>query len=299
MFKNSAVVRGTFQNSDSLPLIFSSSRKTPSILSSMSKILGLPQKNRRQSQKKSAVFAIPTYNESENIATLIGQLEKVFTKLPAWQFDILIIDDESPDGTADIVKLLQKTYRNLHLISGKKKGLGVAYRRGFQHILQNFNPDFIFQMDADLQHNPQDIPRFLEKTKEGYEFIIGSRYIPGGDYPNWSFKRKLYSWGANLIARYIAGIYHIEDCTSGFRCISTRFLRSFDLNSLSGNGYAFQMSLLHAASKKRIPITQIPILFPSRSKGKSKLGNHDIGEFFLNAIKLRFKKYRSLGRIDQ
>ncbi len=147
------------------------------------------------------------------------------------------------------------------------------------------------QMDADLQHSPFDIPRFLAKAARGYEFIIGSRYIPGGDYPNWSFKRKLYSWGANLIARYIAGIYDIDDCTSGFRLISAKFLRSFDLLELKSNGYAFQMSLLHAASKKRIPIIQIPILFPNRRKGESKLGRKDIWEFFVNAIKLRFKNY--------
>jgi dolichol-phosphate mannosyltransferase len=152
------------------------------------------------------------------------------------------------------------------------------------------------QMDADLQHNPEDIPRFLSKAGRGYQFIIGSRYISGGDYPEWSFKRKLYSWGANLIARYIAGIYDIDDCTSGFRCISAKFLRSFDLKDLKSNGYAFQMSLLHAAHRKHIPITQIPILFPNRKKGESKLGHRDIREFFVNAVKLRFKRYHWLDK---
>jgi len=241
----------------------------------------------------SAVIAIPTYNEAQNVKILIKKLEKVFITSPDWNFSIVIVDDESPDKTADIIRKLQTTNPNLYLISGTKKGIGTAYTRGFEYILKNHKPDFIFQMDADLQHNPDDIPRFLEKTKQGYEFIIGSRYVAGGDYPDWSFKRKLYSWGANLIARYIAGIYNINDCTSGFRCISAEFLRSFRLKSLKADGYAFQMSLLHAASKRKIKIIEIPILFPNRTKGISKLGRKDIREFFLNAIWLRFKKYSS------
>jgi dolichol-phosphate mannosyltransferase len=246
---------------------------------------------KKNSTTKSAFFAIPTYNEAENITALIEKLEQVFKKTTGWKFDILIIDDNSPDNTARIVKNLQKKYTNIHLITGPKKGLGAAYTRGFKHILKHFKPDYIFEMDADLQHNPNDIPRFLRKTEEGYEFIIGSRYIAGGDYPNWSFKRKLYSWGANFIARKIAGIYDIEDCTSGYRCVSAKFLRSLNLDSLKADGYAFQLSLLHAASRKKIRIIQIPILFPNRQKGTSKLGHRDIREFFINAFRLRFKRY--------
>lgn len=208
-----------------------------------------------------------------------------------WQFYILIIDDNSPDGTADIVKKLQKEWPDIHLLSGEKQGLGMAYTSGFQYILNHFKTDYIFQMDADLQHSPEDLPRFIQKAEDGYDFIIGSRYVAGGDYPNWSFHRKLYSWGANIIARTIAGIRGIEDCTSGFRCIRTDFLKSFDLRSLKANGYAFQMSLLHAAFKKGLKIIEIPILFPNRTKGESKLGHQDISEFFINAFKLRFKRY--------
>lgn len=240
--------------------------------------------------KKEVWIALPTYNEAQNIAKLVQALEDEFKKLPSWNFNILVIDDNSPDGTAKKVQGLQKKHPHLHLLSGEKKGLGVAYTRGFQHILKN-PVDYVFQMDADFQHNPEYIPEFLKKTAEGYDFIIGSRYVAGGDYPNWSFKRKIYSWGANFIARKIAGIYDIEDCTSGFRCISAKFLKSFDLKALKSNGYAFQMSLLHAATKKKIAITEIPIQFPNREKGESKLGKKDIKEFFLNAIRLRFKKY--------
>jgi len=258
-----------------------------------------------EKSEKSAFIAIPTYNEAENIRPLIEELEKVFATVKGWRFSILVIDDNSPDGTAKIVKEMQKrpaptpdaddgTDRrpDIHLIQSEKKGLGAAYTRGFNYILLHFTPDFIFEMDADFQHDPKDIPRFIKKTEEGFQFIIGSRYIAGGDYPNWSFRRKLYSWGANLVARFIAGIYNVEDCTSGFRCISAKFLRSLDIENLQSDGYAFQMSLLHAAHKKRIPIIQIPILFSGRRKGKSKLGHKDIREFFFNAFKLRFKRYK-------
>lgn len=237
-------------------------------------------------------IAIPTFNEAGNVENLIKQIDKVASSLKNWHVEIVIIDDNSPDGTADIIKSLQKKRKNLHLLTGEKKGLGAAYTRGFEYILNTFDPDYVIQMDADLQHNPKDIARLLAETKKGYEFIIGSRYIAGGDYPNWSFKRKLYSWGANVIARNIAGIKGIDDCTSGFRCISGKFLKSFNIKTLEANGYAFQMNLLHAASKKRIPITQIPILFPNRKKGESKLQKKDIKEFFINAFKLRFKRYK-------
>ncbi len=240
---------------------------------------------------KKLAIAIPTYNEAENLEELLNKLRKTVTTLKKWQIDIVIIDDNSPDGTAKKVQKYQADFPGLHLMEGRKEGLGAAYTRAFQYILKNLKPDYIMQMDADLQHNPSDIPRFLIKAEQGYDFIIGSRYITGGDYPNWSFKRKILSWGANFIARNIAGIYHVKDCTSGFRCISANFLKSFALQGLKTNSYAFQMSLLHAASKKTLRIVEIPILFPNRKKGNSKLGHRDIREFFINAFQLRFKKY--------
>lgn len=222
---------------------------------------------------------------------MVTQLQSAFQTIKNWNFQILIIDDNSPDNTAIIVEELRKKHSNLHLITDEKKGLGQAYTRGLTHILKNFQTDYIFQMDADLQHNPKDIHRFIQKAEKGYEFIIGSRYIAGGDYPQWSFHRKVYSWGANRIAQVISGIQGVEDCTSGFRCIQTKFLKSFHLTTLKANGYAFQMSLLHAAYKKGIKIIEIPILFPNRTKGESKLGHQDVQEFFINAFKLRFKRY--------
>lgn len=238
-------------------------------------------------------IALPTYNEAPNIAETISRINSAAKKLDAQKYglDILVIDDNSPDGTAQIVKDLQKKQTNLHLLTGEKKGLGAAYIRGMTHILNNYTPDYIMEMDADLQHDPDEIPNFLQKAGEGYDFIIGSRYIKGGDSSEFGLKRQIYSWGANFIARFIAGIYKVSDCTSGFRCISAKFLKHINLQSLQSKGYAFQMDLLHAASKNGLKIAEIPITFPDRRHGSSKLGAKDVKEFFASAIRLRFKKY--------
>ncbi len=205
---------------------------------------------------------------------------------------ILVVDDRSPDKTAEAVEALQKDRPNLHLLNGNKKGLGEAYKRGFSYAIKHLRPDYIFQMDADFQHDPGDIPRFLKMAEKGYEFIIGSRYIPGGDCPNWEFKRKLYSWLANVGGRILAGIKGINDCTSGYRCIKADFLKNLHLEQLKSNGYAFQLTLIHAATRKKLRIIEIPILFHSRKKGVSKLGHKDIWEFIFNAMRLRFHRYR-------
>lgn len=242
-------------------------------------------------KKRSAAVILPTFNEKENIGRMLFNLKKVFETISDWDIDILVVDDKSPDGTAEVVREYQKKYSGIYLIEGEKLGLGRAYVRGFRYVLDHLNSDYVFEMDADFQHDPKDIVRFLEKAQFGYDFIIGSRYIPGGDIPSWDLRRKIYSFGANLLARYIAGIREINDCTSGFRCISTRFLRSFDFESIKASGYAFQMSLLHAAIKRNVRIVQIPILFLKRANGASKLGKKDIFEFFINAFKLRLTRY--------
>ena len=244
---------------------------------------------------KKVFIALPTYNEAQNIRETLDRIYLAFKNIKNWELGILVIDDNSPDGTAEIVKELQVHHKSLHLLSGPKHGLGAAYIRGMSHIIKNFDPDYIMEMDADLQHNPDDIIRFLDKADKGYEFIIGSRYINKDTDTKFGLNRKIYSWGANFIARYIAGIYNIKDCTSGFRCISAKFLKNIELNKLQAKGYAFQMDLLHAAhrasGKSGLRIIEIPIQFPDRLRGTSKLGPKDVSEFFVNALKLRLKKY--------
>ncbi|MFA5829843.1 MAG: polyprenol monophosphomannose synthase [Candidatus Gracilibacteria bacterium] len=242
-------------------------------------------------RKLKACVVIPTYNERENIEELLLKIKKVSSKITNWELDILIVDDHSPDQTSDVVKKLQKLHHNIHLLNGPKEGLGKAYIRGFKYALQNIPCDYILEMDADGQHNPEDLPRFLEKAEQNYQFIIGSRYLSTEQKIHWDKKRKLISKIANFVARNIAGIDNIKDCTSGFRCISRAFLESFNLDALKSNGYAFQMDLLHAATKKQISIIEIPINFPDRKKGFSKLGLKDAFEFIFSAFKLRFKQY--------
>ncbi|HRY91563.1 MAG TPA: polyprenol monophosphomannose synthase [Candidatus Gracilibacteria bacterium] len=252
---------------------------------------------------KTIVIALPTYNEAQNIRETISRIQKVAAELlkqKSWNLQVLVIDDNSPDGTAKIVADIISSgsqpapgagqLPELGLITGQKQGLGAAYIRGITYILQNMNPDYIMEMDADLQHSPEDIPRFLEKAEQGYEFIIGSRYISGKDITEFGFLRKINSWTANFIARYLAGIYKVQDCTSGFRCISAKFLRDCNLNTIQSKGYSFQMSLLKRAYQSKIRITEIPIHFPDRQKGQSKLGLKDIFEFFTDAVKLRVRK---------
>ncbi len=236
-------------------------------------------------------IVIPTYNEKGNIGRLIKAIRAESKAINNWKVSVLVVDDNSPDGTADVVRELQTGAEDLHLITGERNGLGAAYIRGFGHALKNLNPDYLMEMDADLQHNPADIKRFLVEADAGHQFIIGSRYISGADFPNWSFKRKVYSWGANMLARNIAGIGRVKDCTSGFRCIDANFLRSFDLKDIEGNGYVFQVSLLHAAKHRQLKIKEIPILFPERTDGESKLGRKDIVEFCFLAFTLRTKRY--------
>lgn len=234
---------------------------------------------------------IPTYNEAENIGRLVKAIDRVVEGVAGWDVSVLVVDDESPDGTADVVKTLTTENLKLELITGPKKGLGAAYIRGFRYAIDNFGPDYIMEMDADFQHEPKDILRFLAEAEKGEEFIIGSRYVPGGDIPGWTFRRKVYSWGANVLARQIAGVGGVSDCTSGFRCIDARLFKSFDLGDIKANGYAFQLNLLHVAVRKGLKIKEIPILFPDREAGESKLGRKDISEFFFLAFMLRFKKY--------
>jgi len=145
-------------------------------------------------------------------------------------------------------------------------------------------------MDADFSHDPKDIPKFLKEIKNGYGFVIGSRYIPGGDTPDWGFDRKLISSGGNFFARVIAGLYKVKDCTSGYRAIRSSLIKKINLNNLKVKGYSFQMNLLYEAVKNKAKIKEVPIIFVDRHVGTSKIERKDVYEFFINSFKLRFGK---------
>ena len=229
---------------------------------------------------QTACVVIPTYNEAENISILLDKIFLVTKSIKQWDLHILVVDDSSPDGTADVVKKSMKEHKKLHLLNGSKQGLGVAYIRGFTHAIKTLNPAVLFEMDADFSHPPELIPTFLKRIEEGSDFVVGSRYIKGGATPDWNFKRKLISRGGNLFARIIAGLSKVHDCTSGYRAIKVSLLKKIDLNNLGAKGYSFQMNLLYEAVVQKAKISEIPLIFRDRTKGESKMKTGDLVEFF-------------------
>ena len=240
-----------------------------------------------------SVIIIPTFNERDNIGLLIDALQSQFPSL-AHEMHILVVDDNSPDGTAEVVRELRHRYANLHLIEGRKAGLGAAYIRGMRFALDVLQADVIFEMDADFSHKPEDVPRLLNEIDAGADFVIGSRYVNGGSIPpEWGLLRRLNSWGGNIAARYIVGISRVRDCTAGFRAIRAALLRRIDLDRLGVQGYAFQVVLLYAAIMEEAVIREVPVEFIDRQHGESKLGISDIIEFLANVWWIRLESYRT------
>ncbi len=236
------------------------------------------------------VIIIPTYNENENIAPLITALQKVFQELP-YDMNILIVDDNSPDGTAQTVKDLMRRSSNIHLITGRKQGLGLAYMRGMKYALDVLRATVIVEMDADFSHNPADVPLMIKTLEKGYDFIIGSRYVQGGKIPeDWGFTCRMISLGGNMFARYVGGLHEIHDCTAGFRAIHASVLKKIDLTKLGVKGYAFQVALLSWAVANHALIKEIPVEFVNRIRGETKIGISDIIEFITLVWSIRFRK---------
>lgn len=223
---------------------------------------------------KKALIVLPTYNEKENIKTLIPAIFNIAKKIKDWQIFILVVDDYSPDKTFLEVKTLQKKYPNLHSIKKKKEGLGKAYYHGFLHGISQFNPEVIIEMDADWSHNPALIPKLLRKIDQGEEFVIGSRYIKGGSIPkNWQWYRKIFSIFGNLFCCLGFMNFKIHDWTSGYRAIKSFFLENNLSKIKKYNGYVFQIALLDQAIKSGLKISEIPLVFAERKTGKSKINS--------------------------
>lgn len=244
------------------------------------------------------VITLPTYNEAENIEKFIGCLLEEFPHIEQggeFNLEILVVDDFSPDGTGDIVKRLAVNEKRIHLVQKEKQGLGAAYIFGFKYAMSELGADWIVEMDSDFSHKPQDLPRLIKAIGEGATFVIGSRYVKGGSIPSdWPLLRKLNSKFGNIFARYVAGLYGVKDCTSGFRLINVDLLKKLDLNRLNANGYSFQMNILYELLRRGAMVKEVPIQFVDREFGKSKLGISDILEFMKNAVTLRLK--RTLGQ---
>lgn len=240
--------------------------------------------------KPIACIVLPTYNEAENVTYVIPWIFQQVQKITTHDLHVLVIDDNSPDGTQDIVHLLMDRFSNLHLLTGHKKGLGEAYKRGMIHAIDNLSPDLIFEMDADGQHDAELIPLFITLANYGFSLVIGSRFVQGGLTPDFSLRRKIISRVGNWMIRFVGGIPRIHDCTSGFRCINAELIKKCNFTSLSTRGYSFQSSLLCELLRNGAKIIEVPIVFPDRKHGESKLTMRDQVEFLINIIKLRFAK---------
>ena len=250
------------------------------------------EKNKKSIIKIQVCFVLPTFNEADNIRNVIEAIFDQQVNVPDYQFKVLVVDDNSSDGTQQIVNQLIEKYDSLYLISGEKNGLGNAYKRGFAYALKTLNPDFIFQMDSDGQHDPQIIPDFISQVNQGYSLVIGSRFIEGGTTSEFSVRRKLISRLGNILVRYIGGVRHIRDCTSGYRCISTSYLKNCNFRFLSTQGYSFQSSLVCDLVAQGADCKEIPIVFSKRSFGNSKLSLKDQLEFIWNIPKLGFRTHK-------
>lgn len=219
------------------------------------------------------VVIIPTYNEKGNIERLIKILEEeVFPTIKNHDMNILVADDNSPDGTGDAVRSLMKRWKNISINSGEKKGLGAAYVRGMTYSIEKLGADIMFEMDADLSHNPHKVPEFLKKIDEGYDMVIGTRYSQGGSIPhNWPIQRKAFSVLGNLTVRTILMRFKIHDWTGGFRALRRKVFLKEKENLTAFRGYTFQVSFLHKAARDGFKIAEIPIHFTDRTLGRSKI----------------------------
>jgi len=225
----------------------------------------------------------PTYNEADNIEKFIGQVLAQHSSV-----EMLIVDDNSPDGTAAIVERMMAANPRIHILKRPgKMGLGTAYVDGFRYALRE-GYEYIFEMDADFSHNPEEIPRFLAKAQE-YDLVIGSRYTNGVRVVNWPIRRLLLSYAANVYTRVITGM-PVKDATGGFKCFHRRVLEAIDLDRVHSNGYAFQIEMNFKAYTKGFKLCEHPIIFVDRASGLSKMSRKIVYEAVFMVWTLKFRK---------
>ena len=227
-----------------------------------------------------SIVVIPTYNERDNIERLVHEILAQNAGI-----DVLIIDDNSPDGTGEIVDGLAKTNPRIHILHRPGKlGLGSAYRDGFRYALDN-GADQIIEMDADFSHDPSMLPVFLEKIKE-CDFVIGTRYLNGVSVVNWPIRRLILSYCANVYTRIITGLT-ISDCTGGFKCFRRNVLESINLETIKSDGYSFQIEMNYRCVEKGFRVCEVPIIFIDRHAGSSKMSKKIMWEAVVMVWKLK------------
>ncbi|MCB0113784.1 MAG: polyprenol monophosphomannose synthase [Caldilineaceae bacterium] len=228
-----------------------------------------------------ALVIVPTYNEKENLAKLVGRLRA----LPG-DVHVLVVDDNSPDGTGDIADGMAATDPGVHVLhrSGKL-GLGTAYRTGFRYGLDR-DYRYICTMDADFSHSPESVPDLLDKAASGYDLVVGSRYVRGGAVVGSTAFRKFISYGANWLAHVLLGV-SVHDCTAGFRCYHRRVLETIDLDAIFSSGYSFLTEMAFLCERAGFRIGEVPITFVNRTEGASKISKNEIYKAFYTLLRLR------------
>lgn len=230
------------------------------------------------------IIVIPTYNEIENIEAIITAVFNL-----NYNLHILVVDDNSPDGTADKVIELQNKYKDLFILQRKgKQGLGTAYVAGFKWAIEN-RYEYIYEMDADFSHNPNDLIALHQACLNGADLSVGSRYVTGVNVVNWPLSRVLLSYFASVYVNLITGM-KINDTTAGFVCYKTDTLKAINLDKIKFVGYAFQIEMKYRAFSKNLKIVEVPIIFTDRTRGESKMSNSIIKEAIFGVISLRIRK---------
>jgi dolichol-phosphate mannosyltransferase len=215
-----------------------------------------------------AVVCLPTYNERENLERMVRALDA---------YDVLVIDDGSPDGTGEIADRLAAELPNVSVLHrARKEGLGPAYLAGFRHALAN-GAELVLEMDCDFSHDPADVGRLVAEARNGADLVLGSRYVRGGSVANWGVARRIVSAGGSLYARLLLGV-PVRDLTGGFKCYRRRVLESIDLDAISSKGYAFQIETTYRALRKGFRVVEVPIAFTDRTEGASKMSRAIVAE---------------------
>lgn len=249
---------------------------------------------RRLSQYRNIVIVIPTYNEIQTIIKLIREIGEL--SIRDYQLSVLVVDDNSPDGTANAVHTYASNHKYVYLLSRpEKNGIGAAYIAGFNHAISALGADYVMQMDADYSHSPSHIRSLLEKLSEGYSVVIGSRYTQGGKITkDWPKIRLANSKVCNYWTQWVLGIKDIDDCTSGFKIIEVSLLKRVRFELYFAHNYSFQIVLLYSLLLQQPKITEVPITFQLRTHGHSKMVPKDTAELLWHVIRLRVSKRHRL-----
>jgi dolichol-phosphate mannosyltransferase len=227
-----------------------------------------------------ATVCLPTYNEKEN-------LEKLVRALDGKGVNVLVVDDNSPDGTGEIADRLAGELGYVSVLHrDKKQGIGRAYIAAFKHLLATTDTELILEMDCDFSHDPNDVPRLVAACEAGADLALGSRYVPGGGTRNWGVIRRIISWGGSFYARVILGL-PVHDLTGGFKCFRRRVLETLDLDAIESKGYAFQIETTYRAIRRGFEVVEVPIVFVDRTEGTSKMSRAIVLEAMLKVPLLR------------